>query len=740
MNKKLFLGMIASTGLLLATSCSNDEIIASTSGDTAHVSFTINTDAVTGSRAIADGTTATKLYYGVYLEGQLVKTDVPTLEGGHYTLHLDLVKGQTYELAFWAQADGAPYVVTIGDNKMEVEVLYAEKPNNAENRDAFTAHHSCTINGDINETITLTRPLAQINVGINAEDYNAAKSAGVEIVASSVELKGTFGSVYNVMDGTTTTSENVTYTTSEIPADSEILEVAGTDYKYLSTCYVLPANAAESQTVDAKFTFVGASNQEIVLEQGLDALPIQSNYRTNILGNVLTNSVDFDVVIDAEFKGETNVSVWNGDESSSLTEVDGVYHITSAADFALLMKQTQTPNSPYINKTFVLDTDLNFGGATITGIGSESCNINFTFDGNGHTISNYTIHSTKDYYAGLFNQFNGTVKNLTVKNATVTGVCMVGAIASNGDAGAVIENCHAVDCTIAATEKKAGAIVGYIAGATVKDCSATNCVVYCASADAAQSGEIVGYENTGCTVSGNNATNVEVITGSTVIVIASAADFKNIGTFITWGIRTADNVNIVLVQDIELKDVDLMPLELTGTSVLNGNGHKLTNVTPGSATGRTGLLWGESAGNVTVKNLTIDGVIVDGKNDLDKGGKFASVLFGDVQDNVQVTIENVHIYNATVKNAESTGGFVGFRCADTNSSVTIKNSSINNSTIIGTEEVGKIGALIGRSCAEYTCEGVVINNVNLYNNTTALTTAPEGTKSEFKCTTGYTIQ
>lgn len=54
MNKKLFLGF-AATAMVMASSCSNDDLAAPNSGDMATVTFNINSGEVT-SRSISDGT------------------------------------------------------------------------------------------------------------------------------------------------------------------------------------------------------------------------------------------------------------------------------------------------------------------------------------------------------------------------------------------------------------------------------------------------------------------------------------------------------------------------------------------------------------------------------------------------------------------------------------------------------------------------------------------------------------
>lgn len=66
MNKKLFLGMFAAAGMLLATSCSNDELDVVQSGNEAQVTFSLAAEGGIATRAISDGKTANKLVYAVF--------------------------------------------------------------------------------------------------------------------------------------------------------------------------------------------------------------------------------------------------------------------------------------------------------------------------------------------------------------------------------------------------------------------------------------------------------------------------------------------------------------------------------------------------------------------------------------------------------------------------------------------------------------------------------------------------
>lgn len=75
MNKKLFLGMFAAAGMLLATSCSNDELDVVQSGNEAQVTFSLGLEGGIATRAISDGTGADVLMYAVFdKDGKRINT------------------------------------------------------------------------------------------------------------------------------------------------------------------------------------------------------------------------------------------------------------------------------------------------------------------------------------------------------------------------------------------------------------------------------------------------------------------------------------------------------------------------------------------------------------------------------------------------------------------------------------------------------------------------------------------
>lgn len=735
MNKKFLFGMFAAAGMLLATSCSNDELIEQGSGDTATVSFTINTEGAPMSRAngesvsnISDGTKANELYFFVYrTEGNDLYHAVDASVYGEYKdnqnnyghvsgfngkdgmmLTLNLAKGQNYTVAFFAKSEDTDlYTISEENGTACVKIDYSNAENNTDAYDAFFATEKFTVSGNQSQSIILKRPFAQVNVG--ASDYDAFNaSAKAHVSASAVKIDNA-ASKLSLIDGSTSEPVSVTFSgvkgdlfgpategsTSLIPTKE--LTVNDKSYTWLSMSYVLPyaaPDASASTTVSAEFRLDlsnGGGNAITLKDGSLANMPIQRNYRTNIIGSFLTNNVDFNVVIDSNFIGD----IWDGQASTSFdTDANGNYLIKSAADFALLMEQTQDVNSPYSGKTFVLDTDISFGGKTIKGVGSDQCNIPFTFDGNNHTISDFVINNSREWYAGLFNQVNhgGCVKNLTVKNATVTGQRMVGAIASNVENGCVIENCHVENCIVVSNQKKAGAVVGYAVGATVKSCSAKNVKVYCADSEDAESGEIVGFINTGCTIEGNTSDNVEVVRGHKATLVSTKSELKN-ALPVRVGGSYAEGGIIVLTKDIDMTDWTALNGTYTNF-ILDGNGHTLKNLT-------TPLYQFLGIGTYKVCNLNFDDANIN--NDENTMGGIAGVLVAEIQANggIDLTIDNCNINNSKIYGWKYAGGFIGFtnngqggKVAD----ITISNSNVNN-TEISTED-SSCGGFVGHTSSQ----------------------------------------
>ena len=138
MNKKLFLGVFAAAGILLATSCQKDELDAVQTGNEATVSFTLGVEGGVQTRAISDGQAANRLVYAVFdEEGNRITTIAKVDKEVNFptTENITLAKGQTYKVAFWAQNSATSAYVL--DDNMNLTIDYTNSANNDEKRDAF---------------------------------------------------------------------------------------------------------------------------------------------------------------------------------------------------------------------------------------------------------------------------------------------------------------------------------------------------------------------------------------------------------------------------------------------------------------------------------------------------------------------------------------------------------------------------------------------------------------------------
>lgn len=240
-------------------------------------------------------------------------------------------------------------------------------------------------------------------------------------------------------------------------------------------------------------------------------------------------------------------SVWDGTSSTENWKADdnGVYHITSAADFkafADAVNSVESGCNSFSGKTVVLETNIDLDKHEWTPIGQTGAGqFAGKFEGNGLTIKNLNINNTdesSDCATGLFGWLNtATIKNLTIDNARVSGHHNVGVVAgymenpSKIESGCTIENVHVSNATVSCTHvnddangDKCGGIVGYANNEEVilKNCTVTNSTIS-AVRDA---GQVVGIAKQ-INVIDCSASNVEVTFNNTFTGDKSNTNIRN---------------------------------------------------------------------------------------------------------------------------------------------------------------------------------------------------------------------
>ena len=455
---------------MLATSCSKDDTNAVAGGEKSTVTFSVEAPVMVTRADLGDGTTATDLSWAVYAEDG---TYLPNLGGSQENafdaelkanVKIDLVNGKKYSVIFWAGAKEAPYTVDFATKTMTVNDPLAA---NQEKYDAFYKYQEvATVNGARTETIELTRPFAQLNIA--TADTQKAAYGGLVVKQTKVVVPAY--KTLNLKDGSVANEVERVYNFADIFAGKKI-----NGYDLLSMNYLL-VNAKELETV--KFT---VKNEGFEQEYTYHNVPLQRNYKTNIIGNILTSTLDFEITIDPIFEEYEHGYV--------VTEEGGqtIATVSTPSGLAQLAKDINEEKLES-NTNIVLDGDIDLSSLSLTRadvssnwkpIGTEENPFTGTFDGNGHTIKNLNIVETEAKEGKAFIGFFGYAKDATIKNVVFENVnlnipCLdidhsqghIGAVAGSLEGTSTIENVTVKgDIKVYATQNANGASrVAVVAG------------------------------------------------------------------------------------------------------------------------------------------------------------------------------------------------------------------------------------------------------------------------------------
>ena len=511
-----YMTLLAVATLLAA--CSSEEEVVNPS-DEMTVQFTASLDGMIDSRAISDGSQVDVLTFAAFdAEGNeyrsLRQTDV-AVSGGTATVTTRVVKGQRYRFVFWAQ-NSTCQAYTLSEDMKTLSVDYDGMKANDETRDAFYAVDEVNLNepvtGPFERNVTLRRPFAQLNFGTTAEDLDAA-NLQAPVTGSWISVEGGVYSQLNLLDGTA--SHPVAIEMEAGPLLGEKLIVDNTEYEHISMNYLLASPQPSKLTNVTMTTVMNRTNLETGVEVNVPSLPIQRNYRTNVVGRLLTQTVEWQVIIDPSFGNETNydanASYWDSSTLSEPTLTSNTYNITEASQLAWF----QT-HKPVDGATIRLKKPLNFAGKALSPLFGGASNI--TVEGNEKAIRNFTL--TAEGSAGLFDAVNLTINNLTIDKAMVTatadaqgnayagvvsghqtgtltlnnvivygsqvqGICGVGGIVGYAEGLVTATGAQVGTSTILNTDAAnagcVGALIGRLnAGAhSLTDCEVSNAVVRC---------------------------------------------------------------------------------------------------------------------------------------------------------------------------------------------------------------------------------------------------------------------
>lgn len=679
---KIFKYLAAAALTLLAVSCNKEQVAEVPDGQMVDVTFTAALPGEMATKAIGDGQTAKTLYVSVY-ENDDAKTKLDLDKTATFTdlktqVTFSLVKGKTYNFVFWAQAaEGAPYDVTDLKN---IKISYEGAEANDEKRDAFYAtRKELKVNGALTEAIKLYRPFAQVNFG--TADYDAAVAAGVKPV-KSVFTATDVATIFDTFEAEGKEAKDVvTFTESALPGETLVTKAG--DYKWMTMNYILTMGKQDAKHI-SNVTAEFIPETGITVKASSPQTPVQNNYRTNIVGDLLTSQVIFNIEIVPIFNEPDNdidlVNIKNAESLKALFATGG--EATLAADLVLDEAVAVMP-------------------------GKE-----VTLDLNGKTIKNNSNSVALDVYGSLVINGEGTVDGgeggdnvavwsrpggkLTINDGTYT----VGADA-NGSGNSTIYTTGGDVIINGGTFSTAAKYGGRYWTINKQNGSTGKVEIYGGTfsgfdpanpnTDDAASYLAPGY----ISVETNGVWTV--VRGTKPVVMTTAELRATLTAFTSAG--SGDNV-IEIGKDIVLKEGETwVPAKVdgyhgAGVVTVLGNGHKISGL-------NAPLFAGGFAGNsgIIVKDLTLDGVkINDATSNLGIGA-----FVCDVDSMPTIELDNCHLTNSEIisTGGARVGGLIGWTSGynkpndgPVDTYIKITKCSVEGCTI---SAKGSVGGIIGHA-------------------------------------------
>lgn len=287
---------------LLFTSCRNEDM--ATSEESVQVSFCAEIPQPMGTRA-SSTLSVDKVYCAVFengVEDNTLRREVDVVDGQPIVFAPRLIKGRTYDIVFWASKAGA-YDVT----DMTAITRATGSTATEADFDAFTAHIDVFVSNDNQpKPIVLTRPLAQLNLGVTPEDWDGVASVSTfNMTPTNITISLTGKDTFNALTGLATGEDkSISY---NLPVSGSEFTIEEKTYKNIAMCYVLPD--AQKENFDITFSINDQNGDAIRSNVAINAVPLQANYKTNVVGGLLTGTVTYNITLQTEYNNTENKEI-----------------------------------------------------------------------------------------------------------------------------------------------------------------------------------------------------------------------------------------------------------------------------------------------------------------------------------------------------------------------------------------------------------------------------------------------
>ena len=297
--KKTLKLLAAATLIALTTAACQKEQLSDNSAEGAEsVTFTVQTEVGTKAVADEDGLAAKidQVLVAVYMkDGDTFRLyDEPvatyTASNKQATFSVNLIRKQTYQIVVWAQKEGA-YVCTEGLQSIVRSSAKASVCNDDE-LDAFYASHEYVQGSATASTsIHAKRPFAQLNL--------ITKDLRTGFEPSNVTVTYVSDTKFNALTGLSSepAATAVTYSATQpnYKAQGKTLDAAK------NTLVMNYLFAPETEQIVLPSVKMTAKLTEVV-DFEVSNVPAKRNYRTNVIGNLLTEQTNYTITVVPEWE------------------------------------------------------------------------------------------------------------------------------------------------------------------------------------------------------------------------------------------------------------------------------------------------------------------------------------------------------------------------------------------------------------------------------------------------------
>lgn len=477
---------ICALAALTFASCQKENAGGNMDDQSSVVSINL-TSPLMGTKAFADGTTVDVVHVHVYKVGEhgeltyiepgrTGSTATPSqdveMSGGRATYSTRLVTGQTYTFVFWAEKSSeenynSPY--TYDSANQTITVNYDSATGNDERRDAFYAVlPEVKITGAYSHSVKLQRPFAQVNFGVTQADMDAAKDAGFIVSKAAVKCTNV-AKTLNLLTGAVSDGVTATFALTNLP--SQTLSAANKTYKYVAMNYVLVGSTLS----DITLTLEANDPVSAAPEYTYSNVPLQGNYRTNIVGDLFTSPASINITVDSDFEGDNNkfipnvssIEAANDALANGATNIN-ITNITTSEAATTNLQMPATPESINISiESIESSANLTINQPTT---GSNPASVAVTIPSSA-SVAQLTINLPQSHVeinGASYNSITATTSNNTLvigKDVTVETLTIeAGAVEIYGNVGTLVNN-NNKDVKVWAVGDKANFTKAYNAGA-----------------------------------------------------------------------------------------------------------------------------------------------------------------------------------------------------------------------------------------------------------------------------------